>query len=166
MSNTYRCYADRFRGHVKRLHRIPQDADTWKRFRVRHVSYDYNRQGYYEPLFFGFSDGSWFRVPDNTTSEDDKPNSKKELKQLLVRQGIDINDELIELNNQLINLIQEALDISTKYYLFDRNRTKDQMTNQHKRREVQVKIDKLSREKEFVIGMYEKETGETWPVTS
>ncbi len=52
-----------FDREVKRLHRIPDDADTWKRLRVRRVVHSYNEMGYYKINYVSFEDGSVY-YPD------------------------------------------------------------------------------------------------------
>lgn len=89
---TFSSDADRFRNHVKTLHKIPQDVDTWKKFKVVHVTNELNPQGHYKFQFFGFKDGSWWRVSDGKTSTDFEETGSKEL---------DLREDLLYLDEEL-----------------------------------------------------------------
>ncbi len=47
-----------FDEEVKRIHRVPDDADAWKKFGVKSVVYHYNDMGYYKITYVIFKDGS------------------------------------------------------------------------------------------------------------
>lgn len=137
----YKSDADRFRAHVRDVHKIPQDADTWKEFGVRHVSYDYNRQGYYEPLFFGFKNGSWWRVPDDTTSTDLDEQENKE---------VDLREELLDLDGQLAEakrqrqvILYQLCELDKEWFILPGNREARRYLLEVRLEEINYQIQKI-----------------------
>ncbi len=55
---TFMTDAQKFDMHVRGVHKIPQDADTWKRLNVESVLYELSALGHYPIAELIFKDGS------------------------------------------------------------------------------------------------------------